>query len=172
MQYSGARTKPASGAVVPTIWYLLNLLAMPVIGFVILLWLFIRSSEVNELRRAHTRAALFMSLIGFTLISSGLPSAGCSSETWGILGRLLLSGPSPCTRGLYFGVWLLWLRPCLISGLYFRLSGFSLLEWGYPWAVGTPKYAVNTSVYAWAPPSMATHSFGTPSALGLMFLIS
>ncbi|MGO1503288.1 MAG: hypothetical protein ACTHWH_18620 [Marinobacter sp.] len=72
MQYSGARTKPASGAVVPTIWYLLNLLAMPVIGFVILLWLFIRSSEVNELRRAHTRAAMFMSLIGFTLISSGV----------------------------------------------------------------------------------------------------
>lgn len=72
MQYSGAQTKPASGAIVPTIWYLLNLLAMPVIGFVILLWLFIRSSEVNELRRAHTRAALFMSLIGFTLISSGV----------------------------------------------------------------------------------------------------
>jgi len=72
MQYSGARTKPASGAVVPVIWYLLNLLVTPVIGFVILLWLFIRSSKVNELRRAHTRAALFMSLLGFTLISSGV----------------------------------------------------------------------------------------------------
>lgn len=72
MQYSGARTKPGSGAVVPVIWYLLNLLVTPVIGFVILLWLFIRSSKVNELRRAHTRAALFMSLLGFTLISSGV----------------------------------------------------------------------------------------------------
>jgi hypothetical protein len=50
----------------------LNLLVTPVIGFVILLWLFIRSSKVNELRRAHTRAALFMSLLGFTLISSGV----------------------------------------------------------------------------------------------------
>ena len=72
MQYSGARTKPASGAVVPVIWYLLNLLVIPVIGFVILLWMFIQSSGANELRRAHTRAAMFMSLIGFTLISSGV----------------------------------------------------------------------------------------------------
>jgi len=72
MQYSGARTKPASGAIVPVIWYLLNLLAIPVVGFAVLLWLFVRSSGVNGLRRAHTRAALFMSLIGFTLISSGI----------------------------------------------------------------------------------------------------
>jgi len=72
MQYSGAQTKPASGAVVPVIWYLVNLLAMPVIGFVILLWMFMGSSGVNELRRAHTRAALYMSLIGVTLISSGV----------------------------------------------------------------------------------------------------
>lgn len=72
MQYSGAQTKPASGAIVPAIWYLVNLLAMPVIGFLILLWMFMGSSGVNELRRAHTRAALYMSLIGFTLISSGV----------------------------------------------------------------------------------------------------
>ncbi|MBL1271034.1 MAG: hypothetical protein ACI92B_000731 [Marinobacter maritimus] len=72
MQYSGARKKPASGAIVPVVWYLLNLLATPVIGFVILLWLFMKSSETNELRRAHTRAAMFMSLIGFVLISSGV----------------------------------------------------------------------------------------------------
>tara|TARA_R110002111_G_scaffold38949_3_gene73894 strand:+ start:5195 stop:5506 length:312 start_codon:yes stop_codon:yes gene_type:complete len=51
---------------------LLNLLATPVIGFVILLWLFINSSGTNELRRAHTRAAMFMSVIGFVLISSGV----------------------------------------------------------------------------------------------------
>src|SRR5690554_2161918 len=72
MPYSGARKKAASGAIVPVVWYLLNLLAMPIIGFLALLWLFINSSEVNEVRRAHTRAAMFMSLIGFTLISSGI----------------------------------------------------------------------------------------------------
>jgi len=72
MPYSGARTKPASGAVVPVIWYLLNLLVTPVIGFLVLLWLFIQSSGTNELRRAHTRAAMFMSMIGFVLISSGV----------------------------------------------------------------------------------------------------
>lgn len=72
MPYSGAQTKSASGAVVPAIWYLVNLLVMPVIGFVVLLWMFIGSSGVNELRRAHTRAALYMSLIGFVLISSGV----------------------------------------------------------------------------------------------------
>lgn len=72
MQYSGAQTKAASGAVVPVIWYLLNLLALPVIGFVILLWMYMGSSGVNELRRAHTRAALYMSLIGFIAISSGV----------------------------------------------------------------------------------------------------
>lgn len=72
MQYSGAQTKPASGAVVPVIWYLLNLLVLPVIGFVILLWMSIRPSGANELRRAHTRAAFYMSVIGFVLISSGV----------------------------------------------------------------------------------------------------
>ncbi|WP_417513216.1 hypothetical protein [Marinobacter sp.] len=72
MPYSGARTKAASGAVVPVIWYLLNLLAIPVIGFVVLLWMFIQSSGTNELRRVHTRAALIMSLLGFVLISSGV----------------------------------------------------------------------------------------------------
>ncbi|MDO6443037.1 MULTISPECIES: hypothetical protein [unclassified Marinobacter] len=72
MPYSGAQKKTASGAVIPIIWYLLNLLAIPIIGFVVLLWLFIKSPETNELRRAHTRAALFMSLLGFVLISSGI----------------------------------------------------------------------------------------------------
>jgi len=72
MPYSDARTKPASGAVVPVVWYLLNLLVTPIIGFLVLLWLFSQSSETNELRRAHTRAAMFMSLIGFVLISSGV----------------------------------------------------------------------------------------------------
>ncbi|WP_298449046.1 hypothetical protein [uncultured Marinobacter sp.] len=72
MPYSGARKKPASGAIVPVVWYLLNLLATPIIGFVILLWLFMNSSGTNELRRAHTRAAMFMSLLGFILISTGI----------------------------------------------------------------------------------------------------
>ncbi|MFP3977398.1 hypothetical protein [Marinobacter sp. KMM 10035] len=72
MQYSGAQKKPASGAIVPVVWYLLNLLATPVIGFLALLWLFMNSSETNGLRRAHTRAAMFMSLLGFILISTGI----------------------------------------------------------------------------------------------------
>lgn len=72
MQYSGARTKPASGAFVPIVWYLLNLLATPVIGFCVLLWMTVTGTGTNELRRAHTRAALYMSLIGFTLISTGI----------------------------------------------------------------------------------------------------
>jgi len=72
MQYSGGREKAANGAVVPVIWYLLNLLAIPVIGFAVLVWLYLRSDEVHPLRRAHTRAALVMSVVGALLISSGV----------------------------------------------------------------------------------------------------
>ena len=72
MQYSGGREKAASGAVVPVIWYLLNLLAIPVIGFAVLVWLYLHGGDDHPLRRAHTRAALFMSVIGAVLISSGV----------------------------------------------------------------------------------------------------
>ncbi|WP_144820368.1 hypothetical protein [Marinobacter piscensis] len=72
MQYSVAQKKAASGAVVPVFWYLLNLLAIPVIGFVVLLWMYSQRSRVNDVRRAHTRAAVLMSVTGFILISSGI----------------------------------------------------------------------------------------------------
>ena len=72
MRYSGGRETVASGAVVPVIWYLLNLLVMPVIGFAILAWLFARSAGVNAARRAHTRASMFMSVIGASLIGAGV----------------------------------------------------------------------------------------------------
>jgi hypothetical protein len=72
MQYSDGWAKPPSGAVTPIAWYLLNLLAIPGIAFLVLIWLFVSSSHANELRRAHTRAALYMSILGFVLISSGV----------------------------------------------------------------------------------------------------
>lgn len=72
MQYSGGQTQASDGAVVPVIWYLLNLLALPVVGFAVLVWLFLRSGRVSAIRRAHTRAAFYMSIIGATLIFSGV----------------------------------------------------------------------------------------------------
>ncbi|RBP21954.1 hypothetical protein DET50_12936 [Marinobacter pelagius] len=72
MQYSGGREKVASGAVVPVIWYLLNLLAIPVVGFAVLVWLYLHSEGDQPLRRDHTRAALVMSVVGAVLISSGV----------------------------------------------------------------------------------------------------
>lgn len=72
MQYSGGQTKASSGAVVPVVWYLLNLLALPVIGFVVLVWLFLSAEQVPALRGAHTRASFYMSIIGAVLIFSGV----------------------------------------------------------------------------------------------------
>jgi hypothetical protein len=72
MPYSGSQSKASSGAVVPVIWYLLNLLALPVIGFAVLVWLFMGSDQAPALRRAHTRAALIMSITGAVLIFSGV----------------------------------------------------------------------------------------------------
>ncbi len=72
MQYSGGQTKTSSGAVVPVVWYLLNLLALPVIGFAVLAWLFVRSERGSALRQAHTRAAFYMSIIGAVCIFSGV----------------------------------------------------------------------------------------------------
>lgn len=72
MQYSGGQKKPSSGAVVPVVWYLLNLLALPVIGFAVLAWLFLSAEQIPTLRRAHTRASFYMSIIGAVLIFSGV----------------------------------------------------------------------------------------------------
>jgi hypothetical protein len=71
MPYSGDR-KTTDRAVVPAIWYLLNLLALPVLGFMVVLWLFLTGKDASELRRAHTRACLVMSVIGAVLIGSGV----------------------------------------------------------------------------------------------------
>lgn len=72
MPYSGERTQTEHGAMVPVIWYLLNLLLIPVLGFAVLLWMFAGSAGCNRLRRAHIRAATFMSVIGAVLITSGV----------------------------------------------------------------------------------------------------
>ena len=72
MPYSENQTKVGSGALVPVIWYLLNLLAIPVIGFAVLLWLYLQSAQMPALKRAHTRAAFYMSIIGAVLIFSGV----------------------------------------------------------------------------------------------------
>ncbi|WP_417567592.1 hypothetical protein [Marinobacter sp.] len=72
MPYSGSQSKVSSGAIVPVIWYLLNLLALPVFGFAVLVWLFTGSDQAPALRRAHTRAAVFMSMIGAVAIFSGV----------------------------------------------------------------------------------------------------
>lgn len=72
MPYSGGRSKPASGAVIPVVWYLLNLLLIPLVGFAVLLWLFFRADQAPALRRTHTRAAFYMSIIGGLLIFSGV----------------------------------------------------------------------------------------------------
>ncbi|HEY9120451.1 MAG TPA: hypothetical protein VIN33_11880 [Marinobacter sp.] len=72
MPYSGSPTKDSSGAVVPVVWYLLNLLALPVIGFAVLLWLFMNSDQAPTIRRAHVRATFYMSIIGAVLIFSGV----------------------------------------------------------------------------------------------------
>ncbi len=42
MQYSGGRKTAASGAVVPVVWYLLNLLVVPLVGFAVLVWLYLQ----------------------------------------------------------------------------------------------------------------------------------
>lgn len=72
MPYSGSQAKARSGAVAPVVWYLLNLLALPVISFAVLVWLFLSSAKASDLRRAHARAAVFMSLIGALAIFSGV----------------------------------------------------------------------------------------------------
>ncbi|MFC4259266.1 hypothetical protein ACFOZ5_09525 [Marinobacter lacisalsi] len=72
MPYSEGQSKASSGAVVPVIWYLLNLLALPVIGFAVLLWLYLHSADMPELRRMHARATFYMSIIGAVLIFGGV----------------------------------------------------------------------------------------------------
>lgn len=70
MPYSDRQKTEDSQAITPVIWYLLNLLALPVIGFLVLLRIAMQSTEKNSLRRAHSRAGVFMSVLGALSISS------------------------------------------------------------------------------------------------------
>ncbi|MGC8120713.1 hypothetical protein [Marinobacter sp. VGCF2001] len=72
MPYSGSPKSESPGAIAPVIWYLLNLLALPVIGFVVLLAIAMKSADAHALRRAHSKAAVYMSILGAVLISSGV----------------------------------------------------------------------------------------------------
>ena len=72
MPYSAGQKPARSGAITPVLCYLVNLLGLPVIGFLPLAWLYLRSSTMPALRRAHVRAAFYMSIIGFVLISGGV----------------------------------------------------------------------------------------------------
>ncbi|HLT13742.1 hypothetical protein [Marinobacter sp. SS5-14b] len=72
MPYSGSRKNESPGAIAPIAWYLLNLLALPIIGFGVLLWMFLKSGEASALRRAHSKAAVCMSVLGAVLIGSGV----------------------------------------------------------------------------------------------------
>ena len=72
MPYSGSPKTEPPGAIAPVIWYLLNLLALPIIGFVVLLTIAMKSGDAHALRRAHSKAAVYMSILGAMLISSGV----------------------------------------------------------------------------------------------------
>ncbi|MBZ0334729.1 hypothetical protein MARI_00510 [Marinobacter sp. JH2] len=72
MPYSGSRKSESPGAIAPVAWYLLNLLALPVIGFVVLLSIMLKSADASPLRRAHSKAAVYMSILGAVLIGSGV----------------------------------------------------------------------------------------------------
>ena len=72
MPYSGSPKTEPPGAIAPVIWYLLNLLALPIIGFVVLLTIAMKSGDAHALRRGHSKAAVYMSILGAMLISSGV----------------------------------------------------------------------------------------------------
>ncbi|MBN7770827.1 hypothetical protein KUV44_06040 [Marinobacter daepoensis] len=72
MRYSDSLKTKEPGAMAPVIWYLLNLLALPIIGFLVLLVIAMKSGEASELRRVHSKAGVYMSILGAVLISSGV----------------------------------------------------------------------------------------------------
>ncbi|MFO8141043.1 MAG: hypothetical protein R6T87_03970 [Marinobacter sp.] len=72
MPYSGSQKRESPGAIAPVAWYLLNLLALPIVGFAVLLWMFVNSDNASALRRAHSKAAVYMSILGALLIGSGI----------------------------------------------------------------------------------------------------
>lgn len=72
MRYSGNQGAEREGAIAPAVWYLLNLLALPIIGFVVVLWIALTTDESQPLRKAHSRAGAIMSVTGAVLISSGV----------------------------------------------------------------------------------------------------
>jgi len=60
------------GAIMPVVWYLLNLLLLPLVGFAVLVWVAMTVDRNRPLRRAHARAGVYMSVLGAILISSGV----------------------------------------------------------------------------------------------------
>lgn len=72
MPYSAKRKDEQEGAMLPVVWYLLNLLLLPVIGFAVLAWIAMTVDPKRTLRRAHARAGVCMSVLGAFLIGSGV----------------------------------------------------------------------------------------------------
>jgi len=81
MPYSVNPKTETAGAYVPVVWYLLNLLALPIIGFVVLLMISMNARPEQVVRRAHAKAGVYMSILGAILIGSGVGIA------WLLLGN-------------------------------------------------------------------------------------
>ncbi len=72
MPYSANRKSESAGAVIPVVWYLLNLLILPIIGFAVLVWIAMTADQGRPLRQAYAKAGVYMSVLGAFLISSGI----------------------------------------------------------------------------------------------------
>jgi uncharacterized membrane protein len=81
MRYSANRKDEVEGAIMPVVWYLLNLLVLPIISFAMLVWIAMNTDQSRPLRRAHARAGACMSVLGAFLIISGVAVA------WAVYGN-------------------------------------------------------------------------------------
>ena len=72
MPYSANRKNESAGAVIPVVWYLLNLLILPIIGFAVLAWIAMTADQSRPLRQMYAKAGVYMSVLGAFLISSGI----------------------------------------------------------------------------------------------------
>lgn len=86
MRSSALHNKNAPKPVQPAIWYLVNLLLLPLIGFAVLLVLYFKSASADAIYRAHAKAAVYMSVIGAVLIGGVVGALygiyGNSGEFW------------------------------------------------------------------------------------------
>ncbi|MFE8070374.1 hypothetical protein QQM79_04890 [Marinobacteraceae bacterium S3BR75-40.1] len=96
MPSSVARNKTGPSPVTPVIWYLINLLMLPFIGFAVVAWLYFRSGGASSVYRAHAQATLYMSLLGAIFIFTGegilLTLFGNTGHfwSWGIVWAIVL----------------------------------------------------------------------------------